>query len=68
MSRPKKSFEPYPDPKNSPLGPKKVKNDPIIKSKSKVKIDVSIENKSFTTSWLVPKTFFKHTSTPKIAH
>ena len=26
--------EPYPDPKNSPLGPQKVRNDPKIKSKS----------------------------------
>ena len=24
MSRPKKNFEPYPDPKNSPLGPQKL--------------------------------------------
>ena len=38
MSRPKKIFEPYPDPKNSPLWPDKFKNDPKIKSKSKVRI------------------------------
>ena len=30
---PKTVFEPYPNPKNSPLGPQKVKNDPKIKSK-----------------------------------
>ena len=35
-------MEHYPDPKNSPLGPQKVKNDPQIKSKS----DVRIEKKS----------------------
>ena len=29
-------FEPYPDPKNSPFEPKKGKNDPELKSKSKV--------------------------------
>ena len=32
---PKQFLNPFPDPKNSPLGPKKVKNDPKIKSKSK---------------------------------
>ena len=31
----KPSFEPYPDPKNSPLETKNVKNDPEIKSKLK---------------------------------
>ena len=30
MSRPQNSFEHYPDPKNSPLGPKKLKTDPIV--------------------------------------
>ena len=30
-SRPKNSFEPYLNPKDSPLGPQKVKNDPKIK-------------------------------------
>ena len=35
---PKKVLEPYPNPKNSPLGPQKVKNDPKIKSKSNVRI------------------------------
>ena len=32
-------YEPYPDPKNRPFGPKKkVKNDPKIKSKSKFEL------------------------------
>ena len=35
---PKTVFEPYPNPKNSPLGLQKVKNDPKIKSKSNVRI------------------------------
>ena len=32
---PKKDFEPYPNPKSSPLGLQKVKNNPKIKSNSK---------------------------------
>ena len=36
MSRPKTVFEPYTDPQNSLLQGIKVKNDPKIKSKSKV--------------------------------
>ena len=38
LGDPKTVFEPYPNPKNSPLGPQKVKNDPKIKSKSNVRI------------------------------
>ena len=34
--------EPYPNPKNSPLGPQKVKKDPKTKSKSKVRIEENI--------------------------
>ena len=34
--------EPYRDPKISQLGPKKVKRDPKIKSKSKVRIEENI--------------------------
>ena len=36
----------YPNPKNSPLGSKKVKNDPKIKSKSNVRIKENIENEN----------------------
>ena len=39
---PKIVCEPYPDPKISQLGPKKVKSDPKIKSKSKVGIEENI--------------------------
>ena len=46
---PKTVFEPYPKPKNSPLGPQKVKNDPKLKSNSKVRIEGIIENKSCST-------------------
>ena len=51
----KNSFEPYPNPKNSPLGPQKVKNDPKIKSNSKVRIWRIIENESDLTIWTLPK-------------
>ena len=47
---PKKGVEPYPNPKNSPLGPQKVKNDPKIKSKSNVRIEGNIENESCSTT------------------
>ena len=47
---PKSFFEPYPDPKNSPLGPQKVKNDPKIKSKSNVRMEGNIENESCSTT------------------
>ena len=43
MSRPKTVVEPYPNPKNSPLGPPKLKMTPKIKSKSKVRFERNIE-------------------------
>ena len=42
--------EPYPNSKNSPLGPRKVKNDPKIKSKSDVRSDRNMENESCSTT------------------
>ena len=33
LGDPKTVFEPYPNPKNNPLVPQKVKNEPIFKSK-----------------------------------
>ena len=36
-------FEPFPNPKNSPLGQKRSKNVPKIKSKSKVEIEEKID-------------------------
>ena len=47
---PKTDVKPYPNPKNSPLGPQKVKSDPKIKSKSKVRIEGTIENKRYSTT------------------
>ena len=47
---PKTVLEPYPNPKNSPFGPKNVKNDPKIKSKSKVRIEENIKNESCSTT------------------
>ena len=62
ISRPQNIFKnrtPYPDPKNSPVGPQKVKNDPRTKSKSKVTIEENIENEKFFTTLVDPKTFFE---------
>ena len=59
MRKPQNSFEPNPDPKNSPLGPQKVKNDPKIKSKSKVRIQEDIENKSCSATWGDSQTVFE---------
>ena len=66
---PKTVIEPYSDPKNSPLGPQKVKNDPKIKSKSKskVRIEGTIENKSFSTTWVDPKIVFQPNFDPEIS-
>ena len=49
MGRPKTVFEPYPNLKNSPLWPQKVRIDPKIKSKSKVRIEGTLENESCST-------------------
>ena len=45
MSGTETVVEPYSKPKNNPLGPQKVKNDPKIKSKSNVKIEGNIKTK-----------------------
>ena len=68
MSRPKNSFEPYSDPKNSQLGPQKVENDPKIKSKSKVRIEENLKIKDVHLHKYNPKQFLNPTLTPKIAH
>ena len=65
MSRPQMVFEPYPNPKNSPLGPQKLKNDPKIKSKTNVRIEGNIENESCSTTWVNPKTIFKSYPNPE---
>ena len=43
-------FYPYSNPKSSPFGPQKVKNDPKIESKSNVRIERNSENESCSTS------------------
>ena len=53
---PKTVLEPHIEPKNSPLGPKKVKKYPEIKSKSNVRIEGYIENESCSTKLVKPKT------------
>ena len=58
-------FEPFLNPKNSPLGPQTVKNSPKIKSNSKVRIEGSIENETCSTILVDPKTFFNSNQPPK---
>ena len=43
-------FKSYPNPKYSPLGPQKVKNNPKIKVQSNVRIEENIENESCSTT------------------
>ena len=64
-SNPKTVFEPDPNPKNSSLGPKKVKKGPKIKSNSKVGIDRNTENESCSTIWVNPKIVVDTYPSPK---
>ena len=64
MSRTQKRFRTKPKPENSPLGPKKVKNDPKIKSKSNVRIGRNKENESCSTRLVAPKTVFEQFPIP----
>ena len=61
----KKVFEPYPDTKNSPLGPQTVKDSPKIKSNSKIRIEGSIENETGSIILVDPKTFLNSNQPPK---
>merc|ERR1712198_207165 len=63
LGDPKTVFEPYPNPKNSPLGPQKVKNDPKIKSKVDARIERNKENESCSTRRVDPKTVVENCST-----
>ena len=66
MSRPQNSICNLIQPQNQPIrAPKNKKNDPKIKSNSKVKIEVSIENKSYSTTWVDPKTVLELYPDPK---
>ena len=59
---PKTVFEPYPNPKNSPVGPQKVINDPKIKPNWKEEI---IESERYSTTWVAPKSVFESEPGPK---
>ena len=65
---PKTVFEPFHSPKNSPLGPQKVKNDTKIKLKSNVRIERNKENESYSTTWEDPKIVVEPYPNQKIAH
>ena len=67
MRGPQNSCQNPPRPQNSSLGPKKVKNDPKIKSKSKVRIERNRENESCSTTCVDPKTVVKPYPNPKKA-
>ena len=65
MSRPQNSVCNLIRPQNQPIRAPKNKKDPKIKSNSKVKIEVSIENKSYSTTWVDPKTVLELYPDPK---
>ena len=62
---PIKVIEPYPNPKNSPLGLQKVKNEQKIDSKSNARIEGNIENESCLSTWVDVKTVVDPYSDPK---
>ena len=55
---PKTVFEPHIEPKNSPLGPQKVKNDPV-------RIEENKENESSSSIRVDPKLVFEPNIEPK---
>ena len=55
MARPKKDFEPYPQPQKITYWTPKSKKDPINRSISKVKIKWSIDDKSCSPLQVNPK-------------
>ena len=65
LSRPRNSCQTLLKPKKNPLGPKTVKNDPKIKSKSKVRIERTIDKKNCSTTWVEPETVFEPYLDPK---
>ena len=54
MSVPQNSFWTLARPHNQPIRAPKEQNDPKSKSKSKVRIEENIANKSCSTTWLNP--------------
>ena len=63
---PKQFLNPTPTPKKAHLGPKKAKNGPKIKSKSKGRIEGTIKNKSCSNTWVDSKQFLNPTLTSKM--
>ena len=47
INKPQKLFEPHPNPKNSPRGPKKAQNDRPKSKKTKVSKQNILQNKSY---------------------
>ena len=67
-------YEPFANPKNSLLGPQKVKSYPKIKSKVNFRFERNKENESCLTTCLDPKTIIepqkepiKYKMTPKLS-
>ena len=59
MSRPHNSFQTLPQPQKQAIRAQKSKNNPKIKSKSKVRIEGTIENKSCSAIQIDPKNVFE---------
>ena len=60
-----KVVAPYSNLQPSPLGPQKDKNYPKIKSNLNVRIQGIIQNESFSTTWVDPKTVLEPHIEPK---
>ena len=58
-------IESFSNPKYSPLGPQKVKNDPKIKSKINVGFERNKEKEICSTTWVDPKTVAEPCPKPK---
>ena len=65
---PKTIFESHIEPKISPLGPQKVKNDPKIKSNQMSELKETKKIKVVQLHEETSKQFLNPTPTPKIAH
>ena len=64
MSRRQNSFQILPQTPKKPIRDQKSKNDPKIKSKSKVRIERNRENESCSTTWVDLKTVFETHNEP----
>ena len=60
MSRPQTVFEPYLNPKNSPIWAPDMQKLPGKRSKSIVRIDRTIGKNSCSALWVDPKTVFEN--------